>query len=461
MYTRANKYLFFFLFFATIIFLYSLSYLTTFYVSMYAIVFFSLLLTQLIFSKKNRQEELSKLKSVDVSNVYVDLLVVGYREDPDYWEKCLQSIKNQNFDKQKMNICVSIDGNSDEDLYMFGIASTILPDAFILTNEHGGKRSAIAHGYHHLLNIDYVCRSKFIVIIDSDTILDKDSLTNLVKCIESDDSIGCATGNIKIFNKINLLTRIINARYAYAFNIERSYQSYFNIMTCCSGPLSIYRKSLITRDFIEKFRTQSIAGNHIEPGDDRHQTLMILSQGFKSRMTPFSVCWTESPESFERFLRQQLRWMRSFYREQYWQFKALKKQPYILSVISTYELLFPFFVVSWIVFLLFFKDASLLLLLKSFAITIFVSLLKTVFLVLETKNISNSFNFLYLFIYLLFLIPAKLYAVFTLLDNNWKTSDRLVIRYNFNIDTYLLYSSIILWNACLLYGCANIVLSNV
>jgi hypothetical protein len=103
----------------------------------------------------------------------------------------------------------------------------------------------------------------------------------------------------------------------------------------------------------------------------------------------------------------------------------------------------------------------LLLLLKSFAITIFVSLLKTVFLVLETKNISNSFNFLYLFIYLLFLIPAKLYAVFTLLDNNWKTSDRLVIRYNFNIDTYLLYSSIILWNACLLYGCANIVLSNV
>ena len=187
---------------------------------------------------------------------------------------------------------------------------------------------------------------------------------------------------------------------------------------------------------------------------------MILSQGFKSKMTPFSVCWTESPESFERFLRQQLRWMRSFYREQYWQFKALKKQPYILSVISTYELLFPFFVVSWVVFLLYFKNASLVLLLKSFAITVFVSLLKTTFLVLETKNVRHFFNFLYLFIYFLFLIPAKLYAVMTLLDNNWKTSDRLVIKYNFNVDTYLLYSSILIWNASLVYGVANIVINN-
>ena len=65
------------------------------------------------------------------------------------------------------------------------------------------------------------------------------------------------TSNIKIFNKENLLTKH-NARYSYAFNIERSYLSYLNIMNCCSGPLSIYRSKLIDEDLLKSLKINRV-----------------------------------------------------------------------------------------------------------------------------------------------------------------------------------------------------------
>ena len=212
---------------------YSLSYFFAFHLSVYSLVFSVLLFMQLALSYKNKLDMQEIVKNVNVDSVHIDVLVVGYRENKEYWTKCLESISAQNH--AHINVVLSIDGNDLEDQYMYEIGQNILPWSTILRNDHGGKRSAIINGYNYL--IESKRKSEYIVLVDSDTILEKDGVESLVKCIHSDPSIGCATGNIRILNTGTFLTKIINSRYAYAFNIERSYLSYLNIMTCCSGPM--------------------------------------------------------------------------------------------------------------------------------------------------------------------------------------------------------------------------------
>lgn len=443
-YKISKKQLFFLLTLTFVLCIYISSYIFSLKFSIYGILLFAFLLNQLLLSilnKKNLKDLVYDEKKK------VNLLIVGYREDPEYWTKCIQSIVEQTISFQ--TILFSIDGDDEEDMYMAETARKLIPHSKILLNKHAGKRNAIICGYK---NLQSEHPSDYIIIIDSDTILDKNASLELVKCIDSDKQIGCATSNIKIFNINTLLTKIINARYSYAFNIERSYLSYLNIMNCCSGPLSIYRSSLIDDDFIHKFQNQSCCKHKIEPGDDRHQTLLIMMKGYKSKMTPYSICWTECPTQFKRFLRQQLRWMRSFYREQYWQFKCLTNQPYYLSIIMTYEILFPYLIIGWVLYLFYNPFASLYLIAKSFLLTTLIAIIRTIFIVIYTSEIKNIYNVFYLYIYFCTLIPLKVLALFTLFDNNWITSNRLYRRNNLSFDIVLMYLTIIIWNSLLFTG---------
>ena len=449
---QIKKYIFFLLFISIFFSIYVLSFFEMIPVSMYGIFLIIFMINQLIMAKLNYNHNKKLSNNNKISIHGYDILVVGYRENEEYWEKCLQSIKDQSITPEK--IIISIDGDDEDDVYMYDIAKRIHENAIILLNYHKGKRNAIYEGYQTIQNLS---NSEYIVIVDSDTVLDKDACKFLLQCIHSDEKIGCATSNIKIFNNNTLLTKIINARYAYAFNIERAYLSYLNIMNCCSGPLSIYRKKLITKEFLDKFNNQSCCKNKIEPGDDRHQTLLILKEGFKSKMTSLSICYTESPTSLVRFLKQQLRWCRSFYREQYWQFKSIDKQPYYLSIIMIYEIFFPFFIVGWILYLLLINDTTFFLLVKSFIICVSIIFIRTFFLICYTCELKNSYNVFYLFIYILFIIPIKLYSILTLIINNWITSNRKFLKEMCSYDVLLMFLFIITWISILGYGSFQIV----
>ena len=453
MFSKKLKYSFFWIFLSIFFSIYVLSFFQFIPVSMYGLFLVLFMINQLIMARLNfKQNKNIVFNQESKQNIKYDILVVGYRENEEYWDKCLQSIKKQSLFPHK--IVISIDGDDQEDVYMYDKAKEIFHDAMILLNNHKGKRNAIYEGYQ---TIQSISNSDYIIIIDSDTVLEKNACLELVKCIHSDEKIGCATSNIKIFNINTILTKIINARYAYAFNIERAYLSYLSIMNCCSGPLSIYRKKLISKEFLEKFNNQSCCKHKIEPGDDRHQTLLILKEGYKSKMTSLSICYTECPTTLTRFLQQQLRWCRSFYREQYWQFKSIEKQPFYLSIIMIYEIFFPYFIIGWIVYLLWFYNTTFFLFMKSFIICCSIILIRTIFIIFYTSDFKNIYNIFYLFIYILCIIPIKLYALCTLVINNWVTSNRKFLKNICSYDILLMYFTIILWNACLILGSIKII----
>ena len=395
----------------------------------------------------------------------VVLLVVGHRENPDYWAKCLQSI-NQLDDRSLLEIVVVIDGNSsEEDDAMFRTADNTLEKKIptsIYIVEKRGKRgvlyfgiSKIRENYRHNDNV-------LVFLTDSDSILEKECILRLQECILSSPSNGCATGFLKVFNTSgHFLPKLINARYAYAFGIERSAQSYFGCMTCCSGPLSMYRLSVLDENLMERFCHQKLCGVPCEPGDDRHLTNLVMQKGFRSRQTSLSIASTESPETLIRFLLQQLRWSRSYYREFRWQLDCIPVQSPYLGMITVYESVFPVFVFIYVMYL-FFIDQRQQSFIKALIVSVSILFIRTVIMAFRMRSFELFYNLLFYPMYFIYLLPTKLFALFSVHLNGWVTTDRsgkykhICHLPKCSIDVFFFFFFIFLWKSIIVYGIYNI-----
>lgn len=384
------------------------------------------------------------------------LVVVGHRERKDYWQMCLDSILELN-PQSLVKVYVIVDGQEDEDAYMKDMAELTLVGSVpflldILCLSKRGKRGAMFYAFEKIRS-DFPGTEKTmeVVVTDSDTVLSENSILRLCECLRSHPNNGCATGLLQIYNlKDGLLPKMINARYQYAFIVERGATSWFGCMTCCSGPISIYKMELLHDLILKKFITQSFLTVRCEPGDDRHLTNLILAQGYWARQTNLAVASTEAPETWYRFLHQQLRWSRSYYRELYWQYKALPHQSYYLSFVMTYETLFPILVSTWIFFMLFVntQEGNLI---RGFGISLSILVVRTFVLYMYLKDYHMIYNLYYYPVYILLLLPTKIYALLSLLNNGWVTAPRANQKNKKSFCTFY-FGFLYLWNLLLLTG---------
>jgi cellulose synthase/poly-beta-1,6-N-acetylglucosamine synthase-like glycosyltransferase len=396
---------------------------------------------------------------LDRHNKNVCLVVVGHRENPLYWQKCLNSVKN--LDPINLRkIYILIDGSEMDDEPMYALAKTTLENhcipVVIFFCDQRGKRGMLFKGIE-TVRMEYEHDEKDVIVAmtDSDTELRRDSLIELEKCIMDNPKNGCATGILGIFNQHDgILPKIIHARYLYAFAIERAALSYFGCMTCCSGPLSAYRLSAVSRTIMKRFETQTCGGVQCEPGDDRHLTNLILEQGLYARQTNLAIADTEAPETMLRYLLQQLRWSRSFYRESYWQFKAISKQSFFLGIVTAYESLFPFFITCW-VFILLFGQHALYTYISAIQVTFLVLFIRVIIMVCRFRDCRLFYLFLYFPLYFLFLLPTKIFANVTITNNTWVTQSRDTQRRQCSGDAYLFFSFIVIWQISIALGIAH------
>lgn len=377
----------------------------------------------------------------------VALLVVGFREDPAYWENCLRGILRSAYPNVAA-VVAFVDGDKPEDAYMADIFNRTMrdKDACFLC-PHQGKRHMLEQGYRHIRN--HFPHNDYIIVIDSDTVIAPDGVAELVKCIHANPKNACATGNIQIFNLNTLLARVVHSRYLYAFTIERSAQAYVGVMTCCSGPFSIYRQAFLTDDFLEDFHNDRFCGKPVAAGDDRVQTNLLLGRGYYARQTPFAVATTETPDKLGRYIMQQCRWSRSTIRCLKHQVRAIGKQHPYLAVCTIYETLFPFLVI--VGFLPTFDivhQHSPHIFLQRLAVALGVLLART--LLLMCFNRMDFWhcvpNILIFPLYFTILLPVKIYAWCTPWVQSWMTSSRKSVFHIVNADTFLIYASIVAWN---------------
>ncbi len=184
-----------------------------------------------------------------------------------------------------------------------------LPGWTVLRHERNrGKRRAQDSAFR-LGTGDYV------VTVDSDTTLETKCIIRLVDGMERNPKAGAISGQVTARNAAaNRLTALIDRRYEFLFQQESAAQSWHRTVTCCSGPVSIYRRRVlegIWNSYVEdRFR-----GRLRQFGDDLKLTLLVLEEAYDSLYWPSAKGLTIVPETLLGYARQQVRWKKSFYRE--------------------------------------------------------------------------------------------------------------------------------------------------
>jgi len=143
------------------------------------------------------------------------------------------------------------------------------------------------------------------------------------------------TANVRALNhRRNLLTRLIDMRYANAFLFERAAYSTVGSVVCCCGSLAFFRTSVV-KENLDDFLHQSFLGVQVQYGDDRRLTQYALQKGVV-RLQDTSVAYTLVPEKLDHYRRQQLRWNKSFFRESLWAIHRFgpRRWPFWISIVE-------------------------------------------------------------------------------------------------------------------------------
>lgn len=203
---------------------------------------------------------------------------------------------------------------------------------YFVQEKNMGKREALCTG---VLN----AKHDLVVFVDSDSFLDPFAIINLVQPFK-DPKMGGVSGRTDVANTYtNVLTKMQSVRYYIAFRIMKAAEGYFDAVTCLSGPLSCYKKQIIM-DNMEAWRNQTFLGQKATFGDDRAMTNFVLSK-YRTTYQDTAICSTIVPNKYKVFLKQQMRWKRSWLRESIIAGKFIWKKEPFMSVFFYTGLLVP------------------------------------------------------------------------------------------------------------------------
>lgn len=351
----------------------------------------------------------------------VSVFIPSYNEPPDAVIKTIKSILNQ--DKPVHEIFFVDDGSPNPSGYQAALqlkkewdcihGEESIPRLIVhRLQKNSGKRHAQIWGFQK-------ATGDIFFTVDSDGYVYPNALRELLRPFNN-PQVMAVTGHINARNRNrNLLTKLLDMRYDNAFRVERAAQSITGNILVCSGPISCYRKEVVL-DNIEHYGNHSFLGDIVQSGDDRCLTNYAILKG-KTVYQETAKCDTDVPETLQQFLKQQIRWNKSFFRESVQAFKIGFQRPKILIwVILELSLwiLFGFVIVLSVVFKV--KVLGYVLLLYYLMYLAISSYARNVYYIWK-----HPFIFLlapaYGLIHLGLLFPLRLYALLTLKSTGWGT----------------------------------------
>ena len=239
--------------------------------------------------------------------------------------RMIRQVMESSYPAELMQFIVINDGSTDGTEKSITEACIKYPEVEVITFPKSlGKRHGMSAGADR-------ATGDFIVFIDSDSFLDPDALKNIVKPFADPES-AAVTGHCDVENVwTNVLTRMQAVRYYVAFRVMKAAESVFDSVTCLSGPLAAYRKDVFMSVRTE-WLNQTFFGQPATFGDDRSLTNSLLERGYKVVYQDDSRTTTIVPEDHGTFLRQQMRWKRSWFRETLRAMGFMWKRPPLMSL---------------------------------------------------------------------------------------------------------------------------------
>ncbi|MFA9379671.1 MAG: glycosyltransferase [Acetanaerobacterium sp.] len=261
----------------------------------------------------------------------VSIIIPCFNEE-EWIEKTILGCINQDYPIDRLEVIVVDDYSSDGSVKqikqmlarLYGEAERFKTGErvrLVVQEQNMGKRAALARGTK-------LARHELVVFVDSDSFLAPTAIKNLVQPFQ-DPRMGGVTGRTDVENKYtNMLTKMQAVRYYVAFRIMKAAEAYFDCVTCLSGPISCYRKDLVLKH-LDAWLGQRFLGQPATFGDDRSMTNFVM-RTHRTGYQDTAVCSTIVPSRYRVFLRQQMRWKRSWLRESILASRFIcKKEPFM------------------------------------------------------------------------------------------------------------------------------------
>ena len=233
------------------------------------------------------------------------------------------------------------DGSSDGTKEILDELVYLHPGLRVIHKENEGKRKAVAKGF-------YASKGRYIVLIDSDSVIDKNAIEEFIKTFSANRKVGGVVGNGKVWNAgTNFLTKCQDVWYDYAYNIHKTTESAFGCVLCCSGCLAAYRREAIEeyipywiqarihnsddRDLTSYAMATPWAKRELAPlkqklmesmaqyddAEDRGLTAQTLVE-WETVYVPSAIVYTDVPENLGKYIRQQIRWKKGYVRSNFY-----------------------------------------------------------------------------------------------------------------------------------------------
>ena len=296
---------------------------------LYSIIAATFLLTRYLFAMFYRPVPIDPDYTPGVT------IVVPCFDEEEWIQRTIHSCINQDYPVDKLEVIVVDDCSNDRSAERvqemiaqlkaadtrdnaYSVADRI---RFLQQPQNLGKRDAMARGARE-------AKHELLVFVDSDSFLDPFAIRNIVQPFK-DKEMGGVSGRTDVANTYtNALTKMQAVRYSIAFRVMKAAEGYFDAATCLSGPLSCYRKDLVLK-YMDAWLNQRFLGQKATFGDDRSMTNFILRHN-RTTYQDSAVCMTIVPRSYPVFLRQQMRWKRSWLRESLIASRFMwKKEPFM------------------------------------------------------------------------------------------------------------------------------------
>ena len=234
---------------------------------------------------------------------------------PAYNEGCLvmetlRSIVTSDYPAEKLQVIAVDDGSQDDTWEWLKKASQAHPGRIELIQQprNMGKRHALYAGFQRTTG-------EIIVTIDSDSVIEDDTLRCLVSPMVADQRVAGVAGNVRALNlKAGLIPRMMEVAYTFGFDFLRASQSRVNTVLCTPGALSAYRTKAVL-PVADQWLHEKWLGRPYSIGEDRYLTNLILRQGCHIVFQSNAHVFTNVPTTYKGLVKMLLRWARSDVRE--------------------------------------------------------------------------------------------------------------------------------------------------